>query len=998
MIRLFCSYELELSNTIMQNQRYWKLPWKTCSRYIVSGLPFRNYSVCSPRMSSPLIQLARCTHSQVWCRPADNVWTAISRYLHPPAVTALCMSQTRSSVPLKQKQLNNLRPYHSDSKEPKSAFENKTTQQLVASCAESVYQTLVKKDPWLYPYSRTVAFSKSRNSRTPKPRLNSPELEDLINQAITTDSVEHMSVEEMCSVFRDLTHAGLEATHPLMTCLFLQLQSKQKSLDFVSLGQFLSAVENYNSSHIIIEKEILPQLGYLLQNGCVKLEKDPKLFLDVLCHFSSCGLLQQIDSDLISNLLLQILSLCRDHRSIVSDLDLVVQVFQLVSVFMLGDHRLAFIEPNIQDISGIILKHITDVMSANIQQLNLHQLCAITAMSAEEHMEFLSKPFLEKVQSRMESIIFEMQDFSMYNILELQQLANLSWMKLSAKCKDKILRLTWGCLQNPVAQSLPLEMVIFLKRSRAISDLLCDRDISVTAKESLNRAFFDFDIMPHLKTDDFVELYDTTSLYFSSTGSKDDFGLQCLSEVLSSSLLDMTDRLQRLHFVVLVKHQMNTTPLTGIFNEKLAHCYNLNELKKLINTIASAYVDTYYHNLVHAFTRVFRTTGRERTEDRNDIRQFFLLGYDIKTSSRVKLCGLPSWRLQQQFRDLFRPCMHVPTDDLRNDILYGLTFLCDGHLDPHEFEMACWLALSLSPSSYSQFQCNLLEYAIKHQTNMKISNFIDLLQISLKIGPQGTQQRLLQAANNSLNQLTIDAVEPPVLVQMLCSMSDLMDFPQNYITKVFRAPYINKVMDLLHSPDLSYNQSQSLLNNIVELNRKVCLLCPDYAVPYQRRLIEAHPEPGGSYDAQLIHYLIQKQSMQDTLTSELGGPEFVRTNYITSDGIHIDMVAYFNEDCNVVKYSELDHMRKAGKYYTKLAVIFLHKDQYLLRRELPSIQFESRQIKASLRVKGYKVIWVSCWKKEKYYVLVKRAKRLLGKVYRELEIDKGEMANQDGVS
>ncbi|XP_060067358.1 uncharacterized protein LOC132547595 [Ylistrum balloti] len=965
----------------MQILHYLKLPWNTYIWYKTSVLPFRNFPFCQTRTTSILIKFTGCTYSQPLCK-LDISQKDVSRHLHIPLKTVPSRSHTCPTMSLQHTKFNSLHKHHCESSVAKSVNEWKISQLKLANHAESMYQTLVKNHPWLYPYSRTVAFSKKKNIRKlqdVEPEMKSTEMENLIMTIM--NSLDNMDAASISSVYLDFNHAGLEKTHTLMTNLFTQLHVKWESVDFLSLGRYLSAVEHYNGSHILIEMEILPKFQCLLQNDQVRYEDNPKEFLQVLCQLSSHGILQRTENDLVSDLLLQILSLCLDDKVIGNDLDLVVPVFELVSLFLLGDDRLTFIESNIHDICEKILKQVTAIMLKNVQQLNLRQLCAVLAMSGEEQMEFLSKPFLENIQARMEFILFETQHFSSYNILELQQLANLSWMKISADGRDRLVNLTWECLQSSVEEDhLPLEMIMFLKRSGLVSDMLLDIKIPLSVKQSLKQAILDVDILKRLEPTDFIDLYDIVSMFFSTKNEDDIITQQLLSEVRTNPTLKMTGKLPHILYTLLINRERHPAVQNLILNKKVVNSYNLYDFKKLINFTARCFGDIYYHNLHQRLNKIFCREGRERSLAQNNIHQLFLLGWDRSyTSNYVKLCGIPSWRLQQRFRDLT-----YPAESLDQDVLEALTYLCYKGIDHHQIEVACLMVLCLPTNRGSLLYNILVDYALKNQAAMKASNHRDLLQIIVRAGPTFTEAKVvIQMANDFIEQSETDDMDPRVLLQMLRSMSEFKVFPQHCIKKVFQKPYFNKLLELLQSTDLSYNQSTLLLDNIIRVNRAVCLLYPEYGVPYLQELIESPSEPdintavkSDDVHAKLI-YLLHKQCMVDVLSAEFG-PEFVHTNHKTA-GLNIDIAVYFDENLDVVKHSQLDEMEKAGKHYKKLAVLCLEKKDYNLITKGKTMEVEQKR--DLLIAQGYTVIATPCWKNEKYKILMERAQHLLFEIY-----------------
>ncbi|XP_033748827.1 uncharacterized protein LOC117333582 [Pecten maximus] len=951
----------------MQKLQYLKLPWKRCHEYVMR---------------------------------VDSMWKAALRCLHTPARTTPCISHMCSVVSLQHKQSYSVqgpeckpysvhgpvcKRYHVQECElnvSKSKKEYEAIQRPLFNLAESMYQKRIRNHPWLYPYSRFVAFSQKQNTGILEDLEiveTSPELEYLIET--TMDLLGHIHIDNLSSLFLDFTHAGLAKTHPLMTNLFLQLQSRRKSLDFVSLGQYLSTIVNYNGSHILIITEILPQLRHLLQNGFVRIEQNPNQYLHTLCQFSSHGLLQQLDNAVVSDLLFQISSLCSDQESIENDFDLIIPVFELVSLFMLGDEGLTFIEPSIKDTCEKILKIITGKMLENIEDLNLHQLCAIMAMSAEEQMEFLSKPFLEKVQSRTECILFEMQNFSSYNILELHRLANLSWVRLSAKSRDRLLNLTLEYLQEYVKEeSFPPEMVIFLKCSKAFSDMLLDRKIPLSAKQSLKQAILDVNIWEHLEFNDFIAIYETISMYFLSTEVKDEFTHKCQTELLTNPFLSVRDKLRRL-FVLLLKKETDPRILKKVINEQAIYQSNLDDVKQIIQLAALTSKGNFYNDVVKEFSKMFCLVGRKRLQTQTDFRTLFLLGsgrIHMNPCNYKKLCGMPSWRLQEQFSDL-----NNPTGDLDQDILNVLTFLCHRDLDLPEFEMACLMVLQLPSSPLPLLYNSLLNYAITNQSNMKANHFRDLLQILVSVGRVGRNtDTFIQRTIDFINQLTLDAIDPPILIQMLCSMSELKVFSQDIITEVFQPSYLNKLTELLHSPDLSYNQSALLMNNIVQLNRAVCLKCPEYGVPYLQDLVESRlPEPVAKSDDVRDKFVLHsyKQCLLDLFTTEFGGPEFINTDHITSAGLHIDIAVYFDENLDVVEYSQLDHMEKAGKHYKKVAVLCLDKNNF--NSVSKGVRAEVEQRVELLEAQGYNVILASCRFRKRPKMMMEMASHVLSEIY-----------------
>ncbi|XP_069134963.1 uncharacterized protein [Argopecten irradians] len=842
-----------------------------------------------------------------------------------------------------------------------------------ASLAETVYQHQIREHPWLYPYSRTVAFSKQQHfdilEKIEPCKESLPDLECLVEH--TKDSLWHLTTDEVTSAFLDFTHIGLTKSHPLMTKLFLKIQSEWKSLDFISLGQYLSTIVSYNCSHILIANEILPQLRYILKNDLVKFDGDPQQFIQTLSQFTRQGLLQQLDDDDLNYLLSQISSVCFEQAAIIeNDLDLVRPLFEVLSPLTLGDDRLTFIEFKVKVTCEKILKQITDIMLKNMDQLTVHQLCAIMAMSDEEQMEILAKSFLESIQSRTERVLMETSSLSSYEILELQQLANLSWMKLSKESRDRLLNLTLEYLKdNKKEESVPVEMILFLKHSNALSDLLLDSKF-VLAKQALRRSVLDLDILQDVNLDVFQEIYDIVSMSILPTDSRRSFLHKCKSELLTNSFLSSSDKLRRLLILVLEK-DINQNIIQKFMNEKMIKHSSLHDVKKLMDFATLGLFDRYHYNFVNSLSNLLCAEGRKQLQAQKDMRQIFLIGSGNRHSNTsIKLHGMPSYRLQKQFQNL-----NNPTGAFDKDILNTLTFLCQRDLDIEEFEVACLMVRLLPCTALPLLYHGLLNRAISNHTKMAAHHFRDVLQILVRVGRvTPNTDMFIQTTLDFLHRESVDTIDPSVLLEILSCLSQFKMYPRSILTKVFEPSFqLTK-----NTQDLSYNQYVKLMRNAARLNRAVCLKYPEYGVV-------SHPEPVESYlqqpvsksavdsDQHLVFIYLYKQCLRDTLAKEFGGTDFIYLNHITPKGLHTDVAVYFDENLDVMEHSPVN-----GNHYKKFAILCLDKMNFHPIAEGFTLDVEHRR--ELLEAEGFNVVLTSCKIKHKPRYLTVMANQVMSEI------------------
>ncbi|XP_018410063.1 PREDICTED: FAST kinase domain-containing protein 1, mitochondrial-like [Nanorana parkeri] len=211
----------------------------------------------------------------------------------------------------------------------------------------------------------------------------------------------------------------------------------------------------------------------------------------------------------------------------------------------------------------------------------------------------------------------------------------------------------------------------------------------------------------------------------------------------------------------------------------------------------------------------------------------------------------------------------------------------------------------------------------------------------------------------------LDSIKPRLLLMLAFAFALAEHFPKDLIKAIFNADFLRR-LDLVL--DFCDSKKQTKIRNcLMELNRAVCLECPEYEIPWFHEQYCQDLRKTEKDDENITDYQIQY-----LLGAALGGIHYTRMSVVTPYYYSIDFECILDKNKNPVSYmdpnllsTDVSNMQSGSKMkiaislpsgFQRVAVDFLQSANFC--RNSTHINSVTAMKKRHLEILGYSVIQI----------------------------------------
>uniref|UniRef100_A0A336KMZ3 CSON011909 protein n=1 Tax=Culicoides sonorensis TaxID=179676 RepID=A0A336KMZ3_CULSO len=190
------------------------------------------------------------------------------------------------------------------------------------------------------------------------------------------------------------------------------------------------------------------------------------------------------------------------------------------------------------------------------------------------------------------------------------------------------------------------------------------------------------------------------------------------------------------------------------------------------------------------------------------------------------------------------------------------------------------------------------------------------------------------------------------IIQSCLALTFFKGLKKDLIHQVFNINFIKRLEEEIEGCYAKETYPERVLNNVMQLNRAVCLDIPEANVPwFQQNYIEAQMSKSPNIETKF------KTDVRKTLLEIVPNQSWIKQNHVTPYGYKIEFVLYLNEKKEFIPPPE-DDRSILGKI-TKIAVIPLRVEAYCENPPYTDLKGFEALKKYHLEILGYKVIQVN---------------------------------------
>ncbi|EDW76328.1 uncharacterized protein Dwil_GK14716 [Drosophila willistoni] len=245
---------------------------------------------------------------------------------------------------------------------------------------------------------------------------------------------------------------------------------------------------------------------------------------------------------------------------------------------------------------------------------------------------------------------------------------------------------------------------------------------------------------------------------------------------------------------------------------------------------------------------------------------------------------------------------------------------------------------------------SMFDYIAQQHQHITGDTVEKVLTCSYNLGYTPNSLEALERAGNILLR-DFDHMSGLSLIQASLALCFYKTIPEQLINQVFCVKFIQRIEDEIQICYSKATYPERVLNQVMQLNRTVCLDMPEANVPwFQQNYIEAQ------LSKKPVQTSIFGREVQQLLQDVLKDDKYFRCNHTTPYGYQIDFVIHFDKDKKLlpatpVESTMLDRI-------TKVAILLLKLDSFC-ENDLTALRGpESLKIK-HLEMMGYKVLHIN---------------------------------------
>lgn len=200
------------------------------------------------------------------------------------------------------------------------------------------------------------------------------------------------------------------------------------------------------------------------------------------------------------------------------------------------------------------------------------------------------------------------------------------------------------------------------------------------------------------------------------------------------------------------------------------------------------------------------------------------------------------------------------------------------------------------------------------------------------------------------------------IVQALLALIFYKSCPQQLITKVFSGEFIKRLEQEIEMCYSRNTYPQRVMNQFMQLNRAVCLDCPEVNVKwFQQIFIEAQASK------QVVIHSRLHNDVKNLLTTIVKSPDYLKINRITPYGYRVDFEIHIDQYNRFVRpipedYQHINYLPNVNK----IAILLL-SNKVFCENDVNRLKGSELLRMRHLEMMGYRVVHVKIHDLNKLY-------------------------------